>query len=273
MTAERSQTRPEAHPETLADLRREIDRIDETMHRLLMERGAIIDRLVAVKKTAESGSAFRPGREADMMRRLLARHHGRLPFSAVEHIWRTIIATFTHVQAPYAVHMDGSGDAAPGEVGAMRDVVRFQTGFDVPLEVHADARAVAAAVRASAGDLGFVGLGAVDAPWWDDLGPGEPQIMARLPFLLYEGRPADLPALVIARPLGDASVHEEVVVALERDRRPSGEVLAECVTDGRWRGLVACPPDAVPQGGRVVGGYALPIEPAAVAGTKEAARV
>ena len=127
MTAERSQTRPEAHPETLADLRREIDRIDETMHRLLMERGAIIDRLVAVKRTAESGSAFRPGREADMMRRLLARHHGRLPFSAVEHIWRTIIATFTHVQAPYCVHMDGSGDAA-----AMRDVVRFQTGFDVP---------------------------------------------------------------------------------------------------------------------------------------------
>lgn len=268
MTAERPQTRPETVPETLADLRREIDRIDETMHRLLMERGSIIDRLVTVKKTAESGSAFRPGREADMMRRLLARHHGRLPFSAVEHIWRTVIATFTHVQAPYAVHMDGSGDAA-----AMRDVVRFQTGFDVPLSVHATARAVAAAVSASAGDLGFVGLGAVDAPWWDELGPGQPQVMARLPFLLYEGRPADLPALVIARPLGDASVHEEVVVALERDRRPSGEVLAECATGGRWRGLVACSPDAVPEGGRVVGGYALPIEPAAVAGTKEAVRV
>jgi hypothetical protein len=82
---------------------------------------------------------------------------------------------------------------------------------------------------------------------------------------------------VIARPLGDASVHEEVVVALECDRRPAsdslGEVLAECVTDGRWRGLVACSPDAVPQGGRVVGGYALPIKPAAVAGIKETARV
>ena len=30
-------------PPTLADLRREIDRIDEGMHRLLMERGDIID--------------------------------------------------------------------------------------------------------------------------------------------------------------------------------------------------------------------------------------
>ena len=57
---------------SLGDLRKEIDRIDEAMHRLLMERGEIIDRLIAVKKTQESGSAFRPAREADMMRRLVA---------------------------------------------------------------------------------------------------------------------------------------------------------------------------------------------------------
>jgi chorismate mutase len=64
---------------SLADLRQEIDRIDETMHRLLMERGAIIDRLIAVKKTSESGSAFRPGREASMMRALAERHRGLCP--------------------------------------------------------------------------------------------------------------------------------------------------------------------------------------------------
>ena len=61
---------------TLADLRREIDRIDETMHRLLMERSEIIETLIGVKKTQASGSAFRPGREADQMRRLAERHHG-----------------------------------------------------------------------------------------------------------------------------------------------------------------------------------------------------
>ena len=70
-------------PPTLADLRREIDRIDEGMHRLLMERGDIIDTLIATKKTAESGSAFRPAREADMMRRLVERHKGLLPLDTV----------------------------------------------------------------------------------------------------------------------------------------------------------------------------------------------
>ena len=52
----------------LTDLRKDIDRIDEAMHRRLMERGLIIDRLIAVKNTQEVGSAFRPAREADMIR-------------------------------------------------------------------------------------------------------------------------------------------------------------------------------------------------------------
>src|SRR5918994_4915856 len=105
---------------SLADLRREIDRIDETMHRLLMERGDIIDRLITVKGTQEAGSAFRPAREADMMRRLVQRHRGILPLDTVESVWRVIISTFTHVQAPFSVHADlSAGDAA------MRDSARF----------------------------------------------------------------------------------------------------------------------------------------------------
>ena len=75
---------------SLADLRREIDRIDEAMHGLLMERGEIIDRLIAAKQTQETGSAFRPAREAEMMRRLVDRHKGILPLDTAEGIWRVI---------------------------------------------------------------------------------------------------------------------------------------------------------------------------------------
>src|SRR3982074_3096516 len=97
---------------SLADLRRKIDRIDEAMHGLLMERGDIINRLIAVKRTQETGTAFRPAREADMMRRLVDRHKGILPLDTAESIWRVIIATFTFVQAPFSVHADlSSGDA------------------------------------------------------------------------------------------------------------------------------------------------------------------
>ncbi len=99
----------EAAPTTLADLRAEIDRIDSEMHALLIERSQIIETLISVKKTQASGSAFRPGREADMMKRLALRHKGLLPLDTVESIWRIIIATFTYVQASYSVHADVSG--------------------------------------------------------------------------------------------------------------------------------------------------------------------
>ncbi|HEX8826681.1 MAG TPA: chorismate mutase, partial [Xanthobacteraceae bacterium] len=84
--------------QSLVDLRHEIDRIDTAMHELLIERSQIIDRLIAVKKTEETGSAFRPAREAEMMRRLVRNHHGNLPLDTVESIWRVIISTFTYVQ-------------------------------------------------------------------------------------------------------------------------------------------------------------------------------
>jgi chorismate mutase len=245
-------------PKTLDELRLEIDRIDETMHQLLIERGGIIDALVRVKRTGETGSAFRPGREADMMRRLVARHSGRLPFSAVEHIWRTIISGFTHVQAPYAVHVDGSGDQ-----GALRDLARFQMGFDVPLVVQDGPDAVIAAVAKSQGDLGLIGLGKAATPWWEGLGrPGQPVVMARLPFLIYAGRPAGVPAVVIAKPLGDAAVDEVAAVAADFAGPPEPgmfDVLAETVTD-RWRGLVAVPSANLPEGAPRLGSFARPID-------------
>ena len=86
---------PKTETETLADLRDEIDRIDRDMHELLMRRGEIIDRLIAVKGQ-NGGSAFRPDREAQMMRALVSRHRGLLPVDTVEGIWRIIVSTFTY---------------------------------------------------------------------------------------------------------------------------------------------------------------------------------
>jgi len=191
---------------SLADLRREIDRIDAAMHRLLMERGEIIDRLIRAKRTEESGSAFRPAREAEMMRRLVERHRGILPLDTAESIWRVIIATFTYVQAPYAVHADlSSGDAA------MRDSARFHFGFTVPFVAHFGAAAAVAAVARSKGDLALVPatLVAGAEAWWPALeGEAEPKIIARLPFVERADHPAGLPVFVISRSAPDAMVRE-----------------------------------------------------------------
>jgi chorismate mutase len=191
---------------SLTDLRAEIDRIDESMHRLLMQRGDIIDRLIAVKHTQESGSAFRPAREADMMRRLVKRHHGILPLDTAEGIWRVIIATFTYVQAPFSVHADlSTGDAL------MRDSARFHFGFTVPFVPHMGAASVVAAVSESKGDLGLVPAVAIagSGAWWRALEfDGAPKIIARLPFVDRADHPAALPVFVVSRAAPDAMVTE-----------------------------------------------------------------
>ena len=189
---------------SLADLRTEIDRIDTAMHGLLMERGEIIDRLIKVKHTAESGSAFRPAREADMMRRLVERHHGILPLDTAESIWRVIIATFTYVQAPFRVHADlSAGDAA------MRDSERFHFGFTVPFVTHIGASGVVAAVARSQGDLGLVPAIAIagSGAWWTDARRqrAEDHRAACRSWSAPIIRPA-LPVFAIARPHPDAIV-------------------------------------------------------------------
>jgi len=192
---------------SLAALRAEIDHIDETMHGLLMQRGEIIDRLIAVKQTQESGSAFRPAREAEMMRRLVDRHHGILPLDTAESIWRVIISTFTFVQAPFSIHADLTDTPA-----AMRDSARFHFGFTVPFVAHTGAAGVVAAVSESRGDLGLVNALGGGGAWWTALEfDSAPKIIARLPFVDRDNHPAGLPVFVISRVSADAMVPEVAV--------------------------------------------------------------
>ena len=141
-----------------------------------------------------------------MMRRLVARHRGRLPLDTVESIWRVIISTFTWVQAPYTVH----ADSTPGDA-AMRDLARFHFGFTVPFVTHMGASGAVAAVDASKGDLALVPAAAIagNGAWWTALeGPTAPKIIARLPFVERADHPAGMPAFVVARPAPDAVANE-----------------------------------------------------------------
>ena len=232
-----TQTSTTPRQETLADLRVDIDRIDGEVHALLMERGTIIDRLIAIKARQGGGSAFRPAREASMMRAIAERHRGRLPLDTVESIWRIIISTFTYVQAHYSVHADiGAGDAA------MRDSVRFHFGFTVPFCTCEGPQAVIAAVAASQGDLGMVRLeaGAPAGAWWQGLcAPGAPKIIARLPFVERPDHPAGMPVFVIAQPLAEAAARDVVV---------------HVATFERWRN--SAPAAIVGLGGEIIGNAA-----------------
>jgi chorismate mutase len=210
----------------LAQLRVEIDRIDSDMHRLLVERGEVVGRVQEAKRAAgDTGSAFRPAREAELMRNMIARDPGRWPVDTPENIWRIILATSTWCQVPYAVHADLSGDEQE-----IRESMRFHFGFTVPLRAARDAADVIRAVGTAIGDLGMFrieqapGLGA----WWSGLTePGAPKIIARLPFVRRDHHPAGLPCYVIAKPQNEGLARETIVASLHVSRwsRQAAEAL------------------------------------------------
>src|SRR5208283_4564647 len=245
----RTTTVPTSPTDALIELRQEIDRIDLAMHRLLMERGEIIHRLIEVKRAQGGACAFRPDREAQMMRALVERHRGLLPLGAVEGIWRVIVSTFTYVQAPYAVHADDSGGDAQ-----MRDSARFHFGFTVPYAPHHGALAVVAAVTASKGDLGVLRAsgGSADGAWWLRLiGDAAPKIIARLPFVERPDHPAGLPVFVLAKPGAEAAAQHIALFSISLPRwthdapaavaAAEGEILASAPVPGGHSLLVALP--------------------------------
>ncbi|MFT8243485.1 chorismate mutase [Roseomonas sp. BN140053] len=176
----------DAPPPDLAALRAEIDAVDDALHDLLMRRAAITGRMAAARIKAGSGGSFRPGREALILRRLLARHGGPLPPGTLLRVWREIIAASLAQQGGFSVAVQAAQPDSP-----VLALARAHFGLDTPLRVHATpARALAAL---SAGEAAVAVLGAPEdgeapgAAWWPSLDAPRLRVVAALPFLVAPG--------------------------------------------------------------------------------------
>jgi chorismate mutase-like protein len=191
----------------LEELRREIDQIDDAIHDLLMRRAQVVERVGASKGPNER-FFLRPGREAVILRRLLARHTGSFPVAVVVRMWREMIGALTRLQGPFAVAV-----LAPEERRGFWDVARDHYGSFTPM---IPVNSPAAAVRAVSDGTATVGIVPYPAeddgdPWWRFLvssDPRTPRVVARLPFggrgnARGEDRDALAIALMAPEPTGD----------------------------------------------------------------------
>lgn len=156
-------------PADLAALRAEIDALDDAIHDLLMRRAGVVARLAA-SRAKGAGPALRPGREAIILRRLLARHEGPLPRGALVRLWRELLCAHTLLQAPL------SAAAWLDEAGI--EVLRAHLGLSAPItRCGDDAAALAAAIS------GTTALAAVPPAgrWWRAETPSPLFVTARLP--------------------------------------------------------------------------------------------
>lgn len=176
---------------TLDELRGEIDEIDNAIHALVMRRAAMAERIAAAKDDSarsdgRSGAAayLRPGREAAVLRRLVARHSGSFPLPSLVHLWREIMSSLVRLQGPFSVAVftvadnPGYWDLARDHYGSTTPLIACQSPIQVLREVTEG--------RATVGVLPFPQEGDA-APWWPYIGNprnNEPKVIARLPCLV-----------------------------------------------------------------------------------------
>ncbi|MGE5515271.1 MAG: chorismate mutase [Bacteroidota bacterium] len=239
---------------SLDHVRREIDRIDDKLHDLLMQRAGLVERIASAKPPG--GVALRPGREAAVLRRLVARHQGPFPKSALVRIWREIMGALVGLQQPFTIAV-----YQPVRGAGYIELARNHFGVVWPQIVHLTPGHVVRMVADGQASVGLVPIpGAADAePWWlaltSDAG-NLPRVVARLPVLSPEaaiGRTDPLEAFVVACRDPEETGDDRTLVAVEtapdisRDRLRAvftaanldlAAMVATHRSDGVWRHLV-----------------------------------
>lgn len=199
--------------EKLADIRSKIDALDRTILSAIEERTALARAVVAAKSGQH---IFRPGREADLMRGLVAATS--LPPQMIEVIWRQMIANNINNQQRLKIAMTKDDE--------MRSIAAFCFGADIDQVIGSGAADVIDAVAKGDADLGVLPYGQDNPDWCDDLTRcnGQVYIMGITPFV--EGQEIAgmvlKDAVIVSRQLPDASEADVTLCAengniIERD--------------------------------------------------------
>lgn len=202
---------------SLETVRVQLDTIDDQIHDLLMQRAEIIDD-IRKAKGHNAKIALRPGREAQIIRRLLARHRGELPRQAMVRLWRELLAGTTAMQGNVTVAVCDT-DANAG----FTQLAREHFGVLTPLRAHRSPAQALADLSAGTAATAVLPLPSeADGPreaWWTALmQKDDPRIyvIARLPF--WTSRPEGTPrvqALVVGVSAPDASGEDRSFIGLE----------------------------------------------------------
>jgi chorismate mutase len=158
--------------QALADLRAQIDRLDGALHDILRDRAELIDQVRRLK--GKQHIYIRPGREAQMVRVLMARPQGKLPEGFIVRLWREMISAFTLIEGAVKV-----GVYAPEKGPNLWDLSRDFYGSFKPLMEMPSAQAAIKAVQANKIQVAVVPPPAANDKdaWWPMLASDKKNVL------------------------------------------------------------------------------------------------
>lgn len=208
---------------SLNALRREIDAIDDQLHDLIMRRTGVVEKVRDVKKGQKM--KIRPAREAEILIRLLARHHGPFPKRELIRIWRELIIATLSFEGPFSAAV-----FVPEDDPGYWDLARDQYGAFTSISRQASPRRIIEIVHAGEATLGILPLPTQPDPdpWWPLLvASGAPKIIARLPVVgPGNGPTGPLEALVICPVKLEPSGRDVSYLVIEMEEQISRDFLA-----------------------------------------------
>lgn len=218
----------------LTEFRREIDVIDDKIVALLAERTNIVTKVGRLKHKENPGQCpIRPGREAEMVRRIIDKcKDTNIPPAAGAAIWRLFIGMSTAVEAKLNISV----------FAAERDeslvwLAREYFGPTISVSKQPHIKRVIGDVMDGKASVGIVPpLRSSDAEqWWPSLmqqGKESPKVFAHLPFVNADGKDAHT-ALAIARITPEASGEDVSLLAIEADHNVSQHKLQTALAQNK----------------------------------------
>ena len=188
---------------------------------------------------------FRPGREAAIIHRLLARHQGSLPKRVLPRIWRELFAATTAMQGPYVIAVAAPVDPQDALTGGYVSLAREHFGGSTDLRIHSSPAQALADVASGAAVAAVLPMPqeeeALSQAWWTALMQRDnPRIhvVARLPFWSPRADGAtQARALVVSVAPPDASPADHTLIAMEVPQDLSRARITSLFTDAGLKPL------------------------------------
>jgi chorismate mutase / prephenate dehydratase len=188
---------------TLESIRQEIDRVDDGLLDLLAQRFALVEQVKAAKQSLDIQLPLRPAREAEVLRRLVGKAKALgLNRDLLVRLWPAIFCDASLRQSGVTLNVGPGVFSSPVLQSVIRDYYPF-----MPIAEQADEAAAIAAAHAGHSHIAIV---ATDGTWLAALLQGPARVMAALPFLGSQDKPA---LLVIGQAVAQGSSADETLIA------------------------------------------------------------
>lgn len=216
----------------LADIRVEIDAVDNEIHAQLMRRAQLVQRVAETKRLPDGTlpkGAYRPAREANIIRRLHAQNKPPLPFEMVFSFWRQMIGAFTAMQTPVTASVQAQ--SGQGDRRDLMAITREHFGATAQISPRETFGQVANDVQNNEITVGVASAqfeGEREGAWWTACMSRDektPRVIAALPFYGTE-----IAGYCISHAPLEPSGDDETLLAIQFDTKMSRSGIASALT-------------------------------------------